>query len=89
MRKKQPNIIFFFTDDQRFDTIAALGHPVLKTPNIDRPVGEGVSFTNAHIPSGMAGAICMPSRAMLHTGRTPYHIQGSRRDDPRGSCHAR
>jgi hypothetical protein len=32
----KPNIVFIFTDDQRFDTIGALGNPVIKTPNLDR-----------------------------------------------------
>lgn len=74
---KKPNVLFFFTDDQRFDTIAALGNGVIKTPNIDRLVARGVAFTHAHIPSGTSGAVCMPSRAMLNTGRTLYHLQGA------------
>lgn len=74
---KQPNILFFFTDDQRFDTIGALGNKAVKTPNIDRLVAGGTAFTHAHIPSGTSGAVCMPSRAMLHTGRTLFHIEGA------------
>ncbi len=74
---RKPNIVFLFTDDQRFDTIAALGNPAVRTPNLDRLVHEGTSFTHAHIPSGTSGAICMPSRAMLHTGRTLFHLQGA------------
>ena len=35
---RKPNIVFFFTDDQRFDTIRALGNDAIHTPNIDRPV---------------------------------------------------
>nr|WP_082708827.1 sulfatase-like hydrolase/transferase [Marinobacterium profundum] len=77
---KQPNIVFFFTDDQRFDTINALGNKDIVTPNMDRLVREGVSFTQAHIPGGTVGAVCMPSRAMLHTSKTLFHLQddGSR-----------
>ena len=74
---KKPNIVFFFTDDQRFDTIRALGNEEISTPNIDRLVARGTSFTSAHIPSGSHGAVCMPSRAMLHTGRTLFHLEGS------------
>jgi arylsulfatase A-like enzyme len=73
----KPNVLFLFTDDQRFDTIAALGNDVVKTPNIDKLVERGTAFTHAHIPSGTSGAVCMPSRAMLHTGRTLYHIEGA------------
>lgn len=72
-----PNIVFFLTDDQRFDTIAALGNKLIRTPNLDRLVARGVSFTRAHIPGGTSGAVCMPSRAMLLTGRTLFHLDGS------------
>lgn len=74
-RKKRPNILFFLTDDQRFDTIHSLGNKEIATPNIDKIVSGGTSFTRAHIPGGTCGAICMPSRAMLHTGRSLFHIQ--------------
>lgn len=70
---KKPNIVFFFTDDQRFDTIAALGNKEIKTPNIDELVNCGTAFTQAHIPGGTVGAVCMPSRAMLHTSKTLFH----------------
>ena len=79
---KRPNIVFFFTDDQRFDTIAALGNELIKTPNIDRLVKSGMTFTHAHIPCGTSGAVCMPSRAMLHTGRTLFHIQDAGQEIP-------
>lgn len=73
----QPNVLFFFTDDQRFDTIAALGNPHIHTPNMDRLVARGTTFTHAHIPGGTSGAVCMPSRAMLHTGRHLFHLDGA------------
>ena len=41
----QPNIVFLMTDQQRFDTIAAIGNKWMKTPNMDRLVREGCSFT--------------------------------------------
>ncbi len=71
---KRPNIVFFFTDDQRFDTIHALGNAAIHTPNIDKLVARGTTFTHAHIPCGTCGAVCMPSRAMLHTGRSLFHL---------------
>ena len=70
----QPNILFFFTDDQRFDTIHALGNEQIVTPNLDRLVENGTAFTNAYIMGGSCPAVCMPSRAMLMTGRTLYHL---------------
>lgn len=70
----QPNVLFIFADDQRFDTIGALGNPVIQTPNLDRLAERGVAFTDCCIMGGSSGAVCMPSRAMLHTGRTLFHI---------------
>ena len=82
MSRGKPNILFFFTDDQRFDTIRALGNPLVHTPAMDRLVARGVSFTQAHIPGGTSAAVCMPSRAMLHTGRTLFHLDGAGADIP-------
>ena len=73
---KKPNVLLLFTDDQRSDTIATLGNDVVKTPNLDKLIARGTAFTHAHIPSGTSGAVCMPSRAMLHSGRTLYHLHG-------------
>ncbi|MCI5801015.1 MAG: sulfatase-like hydrolase/transferase [Oscillospiraceae bacterium] len=70
----KPNVVFILTDDQRFDTIHALGCDQIKTPNLDRLAAEGTAFTRAHIPSGTVGAVCMPSRAMINTGRSLYHL---------------
>ena len=77
MAVDRPNIVFFLTDDQRFDTIRAWGNEAIHTPNMDRLVRAGVSFTRAHIPCGTSGAVCMPSRAMLHSGRSLFHLEGA------------
>jgi arylsulfatase A-like enzyme len=74
-RRRPPNILFFFTDDQRYDTIHALGNPRIVTPAMDSLVDTGTAFTHAHIMGGSVGAVCMPSRAMLMTGRTLYRIE--------------
>ncbi|MFH1904211.1 MAG: sulfatase-like hydrolase/transferase [bacterium] len=79
---KRPNILFFFTDDQRFDTISALGNSEIQTPNMDKLVRMGTSFTHAHIMGGTAGAVCMPSRAMMLTGRTLFSIEGQGQSIP-------
>ncbi|NQT58021.1 MAG: sulfatase-like hydrolase/transferase [Bacteroidetes bacterium] len=68
--------MFVFTDDQRFDTIAALGNSEIDTPNMDRLVHSGTTFTHAHIMGGTAQAVCMPSRAMMMTGRTLFSLEG-------------
>ena len=72
---RRPNILFFFTDDQRFDTIRALGNRHIVTPTLDRLVREGTAMTRAYIMGGSCPAVCMPSRAMLMTGRTLFHLQ--------------
>jgi arylsulfatase A-like enzyme len=75
-----PNIVFIFTDDQRFDTIAALGNPVIQTPHLDRLAHRGVSFRNHYIMGGTWAAVCVPSRNMMLTGRTLFRIAAS--DEP-------
>ncbi len=80
--RKRPNIVFFFTDDQRFDTIRALGNDEIITPNMDGLVRGGTTFTNAYIMGSMSGAVCMPSRAMLMSGRTLFHLEGQGRVIP-------
>jgi arylsulfatase A-like enzyme len=78
----KPNFVFFFADDQRFDTIAALGNEEISTPNLDELVRRGTTFTHAHIPGGTVNAVCMPSRAMLHTGRSLFHIEEHGKEIP-------
>ena len=70
----KPNILFIFADDQRADTIAALGNAHIQTPNLDRLVHRGVSFNRAYMMGGMNGATCVPSRAMLLSGRSLFRI---------------
>jgi arylsulfatase A-like enzyme len=63
-RAPRPNILFLLTDDQRADLMSCAGHPVLRTPNIDRIAGAGVRFAN----NFCATAICCTSRATILTG---------------------
>jgi arylsulfatase A-like enzyme len=78
----RPNILFIFTDDQRFDTLSALGNPEIETPNLDRLVDSGTAFTHAHIMGGSHAAICIPSRAMMLTGRTLFSLEGAGKSIP-------
>lgn len=64
----QPNILFLFTDQQRFDTISALGNPIIKTPNLDRLVREGAVFDRCYTPS----PVCCAARCALATGTYPH-----------------
>ena len=65
----KPNILILLTDDQSFNTINALGNKEVNTPNIDKLVSNGLTFTHAYIMGSFSGAVCMPSRAMLMTGQ--------------------
>lgn len=67
--QQRPNVIFIAADDQRADTIGALGNPFIQTPNLDRLYGRGFSFLNSYNMGGSSPAVCMPSRAMFMTGR--------------------
>ena len=73
--RAKPNILFLFSDDQRFDTIHALGNDHIRTPHLDRLVQSGTVLSNAYIMGGTSGAVCMPSRAMLMSGRTLFRIE--------------
>lgn len=71
---KRPNVIFLFTDDQRTDTIAALGNPIIQTPNLDALVNRGFVFSNAYCMGSNVPAVCSPSRNMLLSGQTFFHF---------------
>ncbi len=69
-----PNILFIFSDDQRWDTIHSLGNDQIQTPNLDRLVESGFHFTNAFCMGSMTPAVCVPSRTMLLTGRSVWRL---------------
>ena len=72
---RPPNILWICTDQQRYDTIGALGNECASTPNIDRLVGEGVACTRAYCQS----PICTPSRASFLSGMyaSAVHVNGN------------
>src|SRR6266446_4904878 len=76
-QKKRPNILILFTDDQRFSTLHGLNNPEVRTPNMDRLMRQGTTFTHAFIMGGTVPAVCMPSRGMLLTGQTLFHVHDS------------
>ncbi|HWG47604.1 MAG TPA: sulfatase-like hydrolase/transferase [Gemmataceae bacterium] len=79
---RHPNVLFLFSDDQRADTIAALGNQHIRTPNLDRLAGEGTVCTRAYCMGAKQGAVCVPSRAMLMTGRTLFRVHSDFKDQP-------
>ena len=71
---ERPNVVVLFSDDQRADTIHALGNDLIRTPNLDRLVREGAAFTQAHIMGGLQPAVCVPSRAMMLSGKSLFRV---------------
>ena len=68
------NIVLIVADDHRHDLLSAAGHPTVQTPNLDRLAQRGTRFTHAFNLGASHAAVCAPSRAMLHTGRTFFRI---------------
>ncbi len=62
---KRPNILYIMCDQFRYDCISSLGNGVIRTPNLDRLVARGVSFTNAY----SSCPVCIPARYSIRTGR--------------------
>ncbi len=73
-QKPPLNVLFLFADDMRADTIAAHGNPHIQTPHLDRLAASGFSFRNHYVFGGNSGAVCVPSRAMLMSGKTWFHV---------------
>jgi arylsulfatase A-like enzyme len=76
--KQRPNILWYCTDQQRFDTIGALGNPHIRTPRLNEFVQQSVSFTHAYCQS----PICTPSRASFMTGMYPSAISVTGNGNP-------
>jgi arylsulfatase A-like enzyme len=78
---RKPNIVIIYADQQRHDTIGALGNARMRTPNFDRLVREGVAFTQATTPC----PVCMPARWSLHTGQwtTTHRCYSNHHPGPR------
>ena len=74
MSDTKPNILWICTDQQRFDTIHALGNEHIRTPNLDELIAQGVAFRNAYTQS----PICTPSRASFLTGCYPITLHVNR-----------
>lgn len=74
MTSSRPNILWYCTDQQRFDTIGALGNSHVVTPTIDKLVADGVAMTHAYCQS----PICTPSRSSFMTGMYPSRVHNTR-----------
>jgi len=78
-RKERPNFVIVLADDMGWGDSGTYGHPLIKTPSMDKLASRGVKFTEAY----SACAVCSPSRSAILTGRTPYrngvwrHLSGN------------
>ena len=68
----KPNVLFLIADDQCFETIREFGFTDIDTPNLDRLVQCGTTFTHAYNMGSWSGAVCVASRTMLITGRSVW-----------------
>ena len=75
--RKRPNILFLLADDQRPDTIGAYGNEHIKTANLDKLVARGFSFRRNYCLGSNGGAVCVPSRAMIHSGRSYFNVDST------------
>ncbi len=73
----RPNVLFLFADDYTFDAIRALGESGIETPNLDRLVARGTTFTHAYNMGSWQGAVCVASRTMLITGRSLWDARAT------------
>ncbi len=77
--QEQPNFLLLLSDDQTYRALGLLGELEVKTPNLDRLAERGLRFTHCFNQGGYSGAVCIPSRAMLNTGRTVWQCGSSNR----------
>ncbi len=75
----KPNVVFIFADDMTYSAINALGNKQIKTPNLDKLVNQGTTFTHAYNMGAWNGAVCQASRAMLLSGRSVWNIDNFRK----------
>jgi arylsulfatase A-like enzyme len=73
----RPNVVLIFPDGFQSNAIGALGHPDVITPHLDRLVQNGTTLSNCYINGSSSGAVCIPSRAMMLTGRHLFSLEGT------------
>ena len=69
-----PNFLFLIADDHRHNAIGSLGDPAVHTPTLDALAAAGTALTSTYISGSTSNAVCMPSRAMLLTGRSLFRV---------------
>ena len=80
---KPTNLLFILSDEHSRRVLGCYGHPMIRTPNLDRLAAGGVRFSDAYCNS----PICVPSRAALRPGATPTRsASGTTRSPMTAAC---
>ncbi len=74
----QPNVVLILSDDQAWGDYGFMGHPVIKTPNLDKLAAESLTFRRGYVPA----SLCCPSLASIITGRYPHQHRVTSNDPP-------
>lgn len=74
--QRAKNILLIYSDDHSYHAMGAAGNKEISTPNLDKLAKSGLMFTQAHVMGGHQGAVCIPSRVMLLTGRYVNRLPG-------------
>ena len=71
------NVHYLLADDFSVEALRALGNPEITTPNLDRLVARGTTFTHAYCMGSWEAAVCLPSRSMILSGKALWRIDGT------------
>lgn len=80
-RAKGPNVVMIISDDQAWTDFGFMGHPVIRTPRLDKLASESAVFTRGYVPS----SLCRASLATLVTGLFPHQHKITSNDPPKGT----
>ncbi|WP_206352443.1 sulfatase family protein [Tautonia rosea] len=75
---KPPNVVMIISDDHAWTDYGFMGHPYVRTPNLDRLAGESLTFSRGYVPS----SLCCPSLASIITGLFPHQNKITSNDPP-------
>ena len=75
--EERPNFLLLLSDDHAHRALSRLGELEVRTPHLDRLAKRGTLFTHCFNQGGWSGAVCVPSRTMLNTGRTLWNCRGT------------
>src|SRR4051812_25252116 len=81
IQAKQPNVVMIISDDQAWTDFGFMGHPVIRTPHLDRLASQSAVFKRGYVPT----SLCRPSLATLISGQYAHQHKISGNDPPKGT----